>query len=180
MKKLTLFFLIFTFICFQKSFAQSSDYQRKNVLKANTLALIVGTGSIFYERYISDSFSGQMGVGYLDYRINDVSFSGLILTPEFRHYTSTNALNGFYIAPYLRFQRYSLENNSNNVNYNNNGGGLAFGYQWIKKGGFVMDLFFGGHYGNGKVSGNINNESFDTSTFEGFRTRIGFALGFAF
>ena len=62
------------------------------------------------------------------------------------------------------------------------GGGLLFGRQWITKSGFTMDLFFGGHYGSGsaKASDSGGTSWFNTDLFSGFRTRVGFALGFAF
>jgi hypothetical protein len=61
------------------------------------------------------------------------------------------------------------------------GGGLLFGRQWITKSGFNMDLFFGGHYGSGSAKANSGNTSwFDSNLFSGFRTRVGFAIGFAF
>ncbi len=63
MKKTVVLFLL-SVITFT-SFAQSDENvaQEKNVLKVNTLALIIGTGSIFYERKVSELVSAQMGVG---------------------------------------------------------------------------------------------------------------------
>lgn len=77
--------------------------EEPNVVKVNTLSFIVGTGSIFYERKISDNLSGQLGVGYLSYKIEDSKFTGLILTPEVRFYPKQNAIDGFYLAPYFRY-----------------------------------------------------------------------------
>jgi hypothetical protein len=165
------------------SFAQekTSESDNKNVLKINTLALIIGTGSIFYERELSDNLSGQLGVAYLNYKINDSKFSGLILTPELRFYVKRNAIDGFYMAPYFRYQNFSVKNGSNDATYTNYGGGLAFGRQWIFNSGFTMDLFFGGHYGSGSLKVNTGTQDqFDTNSFEGFRPRVGFTLGFAF
>ena len=45
---------------------ESNESEEKNVLKVNTLSLIIGTGSIFYEREFTDNLSGQMGVAYLN------------------------------------------------------------------------------------------------------------------
>ncbi|MEY1638730.1 DUF3575 domain-containing protein [Tenuifilum osseticum] len=85
-----------------------------NVVNVNTLSLLVGTGSLFYERKLSDNLSGQMGVGYLSYKIEDSKFSGLILTPEVRFYPKSNAIDGFYLAPYFRYQNFKLENTETN------------------------------------------------------------------
>jgi hypothetical protein len=166
-------------------FAQdkSSVSEEKNVLKINTLSLIVATGSLFYERELTEMISGQMGVGYLSYSIDESKFSGLILTPEARFYPKRNAIDGFYLAPYLRYQNFSIENTTSNAEatYSNIGGGVAFGRQWILNSGFTMDLFFGGHYGSGKISVDSGNpDDFATTNFEGFRMRFGFAIGFAF
>jgi len=55
-----------------------------------------------------------MGVGYLSYKIEDSKFSGLILTPEVRFYPKSNAIDGFYLAPYFRYQNFKLENTETN------------------------------------------------------------------
>ncbi|MGE0076790.1 MAG: DUF3575 domain-containing protein [Bacteroidales bacterium] len=161
------------------SIAQESE--EKNVLKINTLSLIVGTGSIFYEREFSDNLSGQMGAAYLNYKIGDTEFSGLILTPEVRFYPRNNAIDGFYVAPYIRYQNFSLEDGEYKATYSNFGGGISLGRQWVTDSGFTMDLFFGAHYTSGKIDVDSGTEDdFDVSNFDGFRTRVGFSIGFAF
>jgi hypothetical protein len=154
----------------------------KNVLKINTLSLILGTGSIFYERKISDMTSAQMGVAYLGYKFGDTKFHGLILTPEFRIYPKKNAIDGVYIAPYVRYQNYGVSNTNDGSEGSLSviGGGLLFGRQWITNSGFTMDLFFGGHYGSASVNVDTGTDSFDKDLFSGFGVRAGFALGFAF
>jgi hypothetical protein len=154
----------------------------KNVLKVNTLALIIGTGSIFYERKLSENTSLQMGVAYLGYKFSDTKFTGLILTPEFRIYPKKNAIDGMYIAPYGRYQSYGVSNTkaSSKGSVNVIGGGLLLGRQWITNSGFTMDLFFGGHYQSASVKVDSGTDSFDTNLFSGFGMRVGFALGFAF
>jgi hypothetical protein len=155
----------------------------KNVLKINTLSFFVLTPTIFYERKLSDMTSAQLGVAYMGYKITDVRFSGLILTPEFRFYPKKNAIDGFYIAPYFRYMNLSVKSTSDDANASLTvmGGGLLFGRQWITKSGFNMDLFFGAHYGSGSAKANSGNTSwFNNNLFSGFRTRVGFAIGFAF
>jgi hypothetical protein len=164
------------------AFGQPEVSEEKNVLKINTLSLIVGTGSIFYERKLSDAMSAQLGTAYLSYGREDSKFTGLILTPEVRFYPKKNAIDGFYLAPYFRYLNFSISNTELDAkaSYTNYGGGLAFGRQWITKSGFTMDLFFGGHYGSGSISAESGGEEYNTKLFEGFRTRFGFAIGFAF
>jgi hypothetical protein len=182
MKKTIVLFLL-SIITFT-SFAQSETIvaTEKNVLKVNTLALIIGTGSVFYERKVTDLISAQLGVGYLNYTISDSKFKGLILTPECKFYIRNNAIDGFYISPYLRYNQYNYSNSetSGEGKYTSMGGGVAFGRQWIFKKGFVMDLFFGGHYTDGKVDITSGDNPADVTKFEGFKTRAGFAIGFAF
>ena len=109
MKKTVVLFLL-SVITFT-SFAQDEVIvaPEKNVLKVNTLALIIGTGSIFYERKVTDLVSAQLGVGYLNYKIGETKFTGLILTPECRFYVRKNAIDGFYISPYLRYNQYKYK-----------------------------------------------------------------------
>jgi len=182
MKKTVVLFLL-SVITFT-SFAQSDENvaQEKNVLKVNTLALIIGTGSIFYERKVSELVSAQMGVGYMNYNLGETKFSGLILTPEARFYVRKNAIDGFYIAPYLRYSQYKYndEEGTDEGSFTSMGGGAAFGMQWIMKKGFTMDLFFGGHYTDGSVDIQSGGEPNDITKIEGFKTRVGFAIGFAF
>jgi hypothetical protein len=164
------------------SFGQKEVSTEKNVLKVNTLSLFLGTGSIFYEHGFSDKISGQLGLGYLGYKAGGTKFSGLFLTPELRLFPKGNAIDGFYIAPYLRYQNLSLTVPDAKGTLSSMGGGLAFGRQWITKSGFTMDLFFGGHYGsaNVKAEAGASESSFNVKAFKGFKPRIGFALGFAF
>lgn len=157
-----------------------SDKQ-ENVLKINTLSLFLGTGSVFYERKLREDRSFQIGTAYLQYKFDETTFSGLILTPEMRFYTKSNALSGFYTAPYLRLQRFMAKSGDGKGVYRNLGGGVLIGRQWVKESDFTMDLFFGGHYGRGSVAVDDGSESdFETETFEGIRVRVGFAIGFAF
>lgn len=183
MKK-TLILLLITVLIVPVFSQEKSDVRiEKNVLKVNTLSLLLGTGSIFYDRKISDMTSAQLGVGYLNYKFTDTRFTGLILTPEFRIYPKKNAIDGFYIAPYFRYQEYTLENKTAGAkgSLTSFGGGLLFGRQWIMKSGFTMDLFFGGHYGSASAKATSGStDSFNTDLFSGIRPRIGFSLGFAF
>lgn len=180
MKKALILFLtiIFTLpVLPQDKNAVSSD---KNVLKANALSLFLATGSVFYEHKISDMTSAQLGFGYAGLNYNHTRFSGIILTPEVRIYPKKEAIDGFYIAPYLRYQNFSLKSGSDEASLGSMGGGLLLGRQWITNSGFTMDLFFGGHYSSHNLKLKSGSDSFDTNLITGFGMRIGFALGFAF
>lgn len=182
MKKTLILFLVILFTIPSLSQEQSNVSSEKNVFKVNSLSLFLGTGSIFYERKISDLTSAQMGVAYLNFKLSSTKFTGLILTPEFRFYLKKKAIDGFYVAPYLRYQDFTLEDKSaaSKGSLTSMGGGFLLGRQWIKKSGFVMDLFFGGHYGSSSVKVDSGTDSFNTDWFSGFSPRVGFAIGFAF
>lgn len=183
MKKFVIIIMAILFVLpvtAQDASKESKVSTEKNVLKVNTLSLFLGTGSVFYERKFSDMTSGQLGIAYMGLKLHDTKFSGLILTPEFRIYPKKNAIDGFYIAPYLRYQNFSLSNGGDKGTLSSMGGGLLFGRQWITNSGFTMDLFFGGHYGSSKVTVDSGSDSFNTNGISGFGMRVGFALGFAF
>jgi hypothetical protein len=184
MKKLLIISL--TIILTSSSFSQDKPAvsTEKNTLKINTLSLFLGTGSIFYEHKVSEMTSAQLGVAYMSFKLGNTKFTGLILTPEFRIYPKKNAIDGFYLAPYLRYQSFTVENKvvapAIKGSLISMGGGILFGRQWITNSGFTMDLFFGGHYGSAKVKADSGTESIDSDFFDGFKTRMGFALGFSF
>jgi hypothetical protein len=178
-KTLILFFVVvLTLPVFSQE--KSDVAAEKNVLKVNTLSLFLATGSVFYEHKLSDMTSGQLGFAYMGVKISDTKFTGIIITPEVRIYPKKNAIDGFYIAPYLRYQNYSLQNGADKGTLSSMGGGLLFGRQWITKSGFTMDLFFGGHYGSSNLKVNSGSDNFNTNLITGFGMRVGFALGFAF
>jgi hypothetical protein len=181
MKKLLV--LSLTVVLTISSFAQDKPDVKteKNVFKINALPLVLGIGSIFYERKLSDLTSAQLGLGFMSYKISDTKFTGLILTPEVRIYPKKNALDGVYLAPYLRYYNFSVEDkvSATKGSLTSFGGGLVIGRQWITKSGFTMDLFFGGHYSGANVKYD-SGSSIDENSIKGFKTRVGFALGFAF
>jgi len=170
--------IIFTLASFAQDKPEAAT--EKNVLKVNTLALLAGTGSVFYERQLTDYLSAELGIGFLSYKISDSKFSGLIVTPEFRLYPRKDAIDGFYLSPYLRYQNYNLSFENSKGTLSAFGGGVAFGRQWIGKSGFTMDLFFGGHYSSTNLKTTSGTDTFDSDPFKGFKTRMGFAIGFAF
>lgn len=179
MKKLLLIVLVIATLGMPVLAQEAST--EKNVLKVNTLSLLLGTGSVFYEHAFSNNISGQLGLGYLNYKVSGNGFSGLFITPELRYYPKGNAIDGMYLAPYLRYQNLTVKVDPSKASLTNVGGGLAIGRQWITKSGFTMDLFFGGHYTTAKLNVKSGAEDdFSIGAFDGFGVRIGFALGFGF
>jgi hypothetical protein len=166
------------------SFAQEKTKAvktEKNTLKLNTLALFAITPTVFYERKISDLISAQLGVGYVGAKYSSTKLSGLILTPELRIYPKKAAIDGMYVAPYLRYANWTLENSPAKATLTRMGGGLLLGRQWVTNSGFTMGLFFGGQYTGSKLKVSAGTDSdFNSKLLSGFGVRVGFSLGFAF
>lgn len=175
--------------------AMGAAQAQNNIIKINILSPVVSTGSVFYERTIADDKSVQLGVFYTGFSIGDTKFSGFGVTPEFRKYLSSSkqAPEGFYLAPFLRYQSFNLkteysdwssegETTTAEASYNTIGGGLLIGKQWVFVDRIVLDTFFGPNYnaGNIKAKDGSNEEQFETGAFGGFGIRTGVALGIKF
>lgn len=170
---------------------------QSNIVKVNILSPVVSTGSFFYERTIADDKSLQLGLFYTGFSIGETKFSGFGVTPEFRKYLSSSkqAPEGFYLAPFLRYQSFNLkteysdwssesegETTTAEASYNTIGGGLLVGKQWVFADRIVLDTFFGPNYnhGNIKAKDGSTEEQFETGAFGGFGIRTGIALGLKF
>ena len=93
-----------------------------NVLKVDIIQPLINTVAVSFEHKLSESGSLQVGVagtfGYKDgshfgyyngfnsYYSGQNSTSGFSITPEYRFYLSEKhaAPEGFYVAPYVRYQ----------------------------------------------------------------------------
>jgi hypothetical protein len=159
--------------------AKAQDPQ--NTLKINPLSALLSTGSVFYERKISEGMSAQIGVAYTGVKIDETKFTGLAITPEVRFYFKQNALSGLYAAPFLRYQNYKLSDDGDEGKYTSFGGGALIGRQWVYSSGFTLDLFFGPSYNSGKYKATAgNNEPDIKGGIEGMGIRTGILLGFGF
>ena len=82
-----------------------------HVLKVNLLSPLVKTGSFFYEQQLGAKSSLQLGA-LATYWSPDgnTTLRGFAFTPEYRRYFSGTgqALHGFYVAPFLRYQNMAL------------------------------------------------------------------------
>lgn len=179
---------IFSLFLFASSVtALHAQDEKSNAFKINILSPIAKTGSFFYERKVSDASSAQLGVGFTAYNANSVKISGLFFTPEYRFYLSDEALNGFYVAPFLRYQNLKIEDtesdpsNPDKATLSTIGGGLTVGRQWLFKDIITFDVFLGPSYNSGKVKVTSGSSIQDVpGTFNGFGLRAGLTLGVAF
>lgn len=162
--------------CLAMTWAQS------NVLKLNILSPIVKTFNVSYEKKVSPTGSLQLGFFYTGYSDGGESFKGFGITPEYRAYLSdTEAPDGFYVAPFVRYQTFDAEDDLGNAGtLSGFGGGLVIGRQWIFKEKFALDLFIGPSYVSSSFKQTAGADEIGTDTFDGFGLRFGvnFGLGF--
>jgi hypothetical protein len=179
MKKL-LFISFFT----AASFFFSGTGMAQNVVKVNIFSPLVRTGSLFYERALSENKSLQLGVFFTGMKLDNTRFSGYGITPEFRYYlSSTDAPKGVYLGSYLRFQSFSLKDETSSAKgtHTSLGGGLLIGRQWIFKDKISLDAFIGPGYNGGKTEVESGeNQEFETGAISGFTVRPGLTLGYKF
>lgn len=160
---------------------------KANAFKVNLFSPIVKTGSFFYERALNEKSSAQLGVGFTAYNRDNVKISGIFFTPEYRFYLSGEALNGFYVGPYLRYQNLKVKDSSfdpanpDEATLSTMGGGLVVGRQWLFSDVVTLDIFAGPNYNSGKVKYKDGSDNVDVpGSFEGFGARFGVTLGIAF
>lgn len=180
--------------------AGSTLKAQKNVIKANVFSPLVRTGSFFYERGLNDNSSLQLGVYFTAFSAGDAKWRGFGITPEYRYYPSGNGVDGFYLAPFVRYQSITISQEYENIifDFNGNttskteessatlttfGGGFLVGRQWIFGEHISLDTFIGPCFNTGSASA-ISTEDddvdFDSGSFEGFGVRFGLTVGFAF
>src|SRR5690606_34298483 len=122
---------------------------------------------------------------YTGASVSDLKYSGFGITPEYRIYLSeTPAMEGVYLAPFLRYQSVSLEveNSGSEADFSAFGGGLVIGKQWVFKERISLDIFIGPSSSSGSVDVKSGSEEeFDLSgAFDGFGLRTGITLAIAF
>lgn len=156
---------------------------QENNFKVNIFSPLVRTASVFYERKLGASTTGQLGFFYTGYSIDNLKLRGFGITPEFRYYASQDkgAMNGFYLAPFVRYQNYTLTEDANKGEFTSFGGGLLIGNQWMLKGGLNIDLFIGPSLSSGTIKVKSGTDNFDLPFgIEGFGIRSGLTVGIAF
>lgn len=157
--------------------------KRLNNIKANIFSPVVSTASLFYERAIGKNTTAQLGLFYTGYSNDDLKLRGFGITPEFRYYASETkgAMQGFYVAPFLRYQQYEITEGTNKGKLSTFGGGLLIGNQWMFGKGINLDVFVGPTYNSGNVKVTAGSDNFDLPVgVKGFGVRSGVTIGIAF
>lgn len=163
----------------------NSSAQPDNVIKVSLLSPFVKSGSFFYERAINDEMSLVGGFFFTAWNPDDyIELSGFGLTLEYRYYLTetTVAPSGAFIAPFTRFQNFSITDNEGTdvakADLSSMGGGLLIGYQRLFKDRITLEVFIGPAYYSSKLTG---DESVETiGQFDGFTVRGGVTVGLAF
>ncbi len=143
--------------------------EHKNVVNLGLGGLALGNVSLNYERTFSDSRSASLTAGFLvprnlpsfiydnlsdeDNWDADNKLSGFFIMPEYRFYPSYKiAPEGFYIAPFLRLNHYTLDIGGDFDDITANikgkimgfGGGVQFGMHWVIKERVSIDFYLAG------------------------------------
>src|SRR5436190_20248000 len=94
-----------------------------NIVKMNLTSLAFLNFSFQGEHVLNDNSSISLGISFLpsfglpssfnksDGTTNslaDLAVSGFAITPEYRYYFSGKAPQGFYVAPYVRYSKYTI------------------------------------------------------------------------
>ena len=172
----------------------SVNAQKKNAIKINPFSPLVKTFNLQYERVLNEKSSFQLGLFYTGAESGDVTLTGIGITPEYRMYLSNDkeAPAGFFIAPFVRYQNFTLKADVlNDVSETVEGKasfsafrpGLLIGHQWLFSDKVTFEMFFGPTYSvnSVKVKSDYGTEDdFSASALDGFGLRAGFSLGFAF
>ncbi|HJX70343.1 MAG TPA: DUF3575 domain-containing protein, partial [Bacteroidales bacterium] len=83
MKKLTIGILVL----FAGLIISSSAFgQKKNAFKINLFSPLVKTGTVFYERALSDAVSAELGFSYSGWSSGDTKWRGYGIQPDIRFY----------------------------------------------------------------------------------------------
>lgn len=185
--RLITFFLLIALTFSGAAFAQKrrtsgppKEKTAMNAVKLNPLGIIAYRNiPLYYERAIIGPVAISAGFGYkiptkvggaygsaIENVMNNLGgeadfgkIKGFSVTPELKFYVGEKgAPNGFYIAPYFRYSKYTLNMSASGTNptdsvfyqadvalaYTNIGGGIQLGAQWILGDHFALDWFFFG------------------------------------
>ncbi len=167
----------------------NSDGAKKNILKINLSALIFKNASLQYERVVNRNMSVALGVSIMPKTdlpfkntlmdefgdnadakraIETTQLSNFSITPEVRFYVGKKgAPNGFYIAPFARYnhlafeQLYQYTAANGKIHkpliggkINNYGAGILFGTQWSLGKCVTLDWWIAGPY-IGSMNGDL-------------------------
>lgn len=186
MKKLFALSLVAMMLLLIEVPAKAQDAQPQNLFKINLLSPLVRSGSIFYERAVSEDISLLLGFFYMGWSPGEAKLRGFGITPELRYYLSEKypAPRGAFIAPFIRYQNITgtREGFEGKGTLSAFGGGLLIGTQTMFKNKISLDAWAGPAYYSGtqKYTGETDEESIEFPGFDGFLVRFGITVGIGF
>ncbi len=168
-----------------------SAQEKKNIIKTSLTSIFLKTVNLDYEHALNDNSSFQLGFYYTGTNLGGGSFNGFAITPEYRYYLSGEkvAPNGPYIAPWVRYQHFSVNSGSvGGMDYAKAtlsviSGGLCVGVQRTFKDKITLGAYIGPGYYAPTYSYEDNSGTFDFSLFNGnggVWGRAGIDIGFMF
>ncbi|MGK7390664.1 MAG: DUF3575 domain-containing protein [Candidatus Cyclobacteriaceae bacterium M2_1C_046] len=176
-------FLVFFLLCFFVSFTgNSQDWRPSRIIKINPpSALLINTLNIAYQTANSPNSATQLRVYFTYLDFDGAILSGYGISPEYMHYFGDKAPAGFYVSPYVRYQKYKYQEASC-VEYSTTfAGGVVAGYQWVFGRFFSLEMFLGPYYGHvtseASCSFTIPEQFVQTA---GLGIRTGLMIGFSF
>lgn len=142
-------FFTILFLSLVVSLASFTVFANDAVVTVNPFSYIFGNYNADYEMSINDHQSLLVGGSYFTIDFFDITYNTMSAKAGARFYKD-QALEGIYYGPVvsagllLSTSKYELLND-NSASLSLSGGGIA-GYQWVYKGGFVLDFNLGLEY----------------------------------
>ena len=163
--------------------ATHAQNDHANAIKVNPIAAIFATGNFGYERAIASNQSIQLSAFYSGVSLAGIKYAGWGVTPEYRLYFGGRAMNGGYVAPFGRYQSFTLTDKEADTkeSFTSIGGGAIIGWEKAWDSGFLLDLFAGPSYNSGTIKSTNGDPAFNIKGgINGFGVRTGICLGFTF
>lgn len=162
----------------------SKESEGTRILKINMLSPFVSTLNIHYEKGIDQNSSFQVEGFYFGGRIfaQQLDIQGFGLTTNYRFYLTQQFPNGWFVQPFLRYQRYwplTSQQLNKDINVQIGGLGVVFGYQLIVAKRISCDAFAGPVYNKLFVNDQPAGRSY-LPVFNGPWMRVGATIGFLF
>ncbi len=161
----------------------------QNVIKINYLSIPLSTLNLAYETAVSEKASVQLqGYYWFGGSLGDVKYSGYGITPELRFYPNGEAPQGFFLAPYGRYQDWTIESDvtedtetyTAKAHSTSVGGGLCLGGQWVFGDMITLDVWGGPGYNFYSLKYDQGEEGDIDPRGEGFTIRFGSTIGLKF
>jgi len=164
-------------------FSVSSFAQPRNVIKANLLSPFIKSGSFFYERALNEDMSLVGGFFFTAWNPDEsTSLKGFGLTFEYRYYLSEERIapSGAFLAPFVRYQKFTVSDEIDEGTITGFGGGLLVGYQRIFKERISLEAFVGPAYYGANAEVTSGTAVPENDQVSGFTIRFGITVGVAF